>query len=70
MTYIPQRRSRLAELAEMPVATHGEAWAREREAEAREIEEIKRRADAENISAMAWKQRAIRAALQPPAGSP
>ena len=36
----------------------------------REIEEIKRKADAEGISAMAWKQRAIRAAFQPPAGSP
>ena len=36
----------------------------------REIEEIKRRAEAEGISAMAWKQMAVRAALQPPAGSP
>lgn len=36
----------------------------------REIEEIKVLATAEGISAMAWKQRAIRAALQPPAGSP
>lgn len=36
----------------------------------REIEEIKDRATSEGISAMAWKQRAIRAALQPPAGSP
>lgn len=35
----------------------------------REIEEIKRRADADGISAMAWKQRAIRSCL-PPAGSP
>lgn len=32
-----------------------------------EIEEIKRRADVEGISAMAWKQRAIRAALHPAA---
>ena len=32
----------------------------------REIEEVKRRADAEGISSMAWKQRAIRAALQQP----
>lgn len=29
----------------------------------REIEEIKRRAEDEGITAMAWKQRAIRAAL-------
>lgn len=36
----------------------------------REIEEIKALAAAEGISAMAWKQRAIRAALLPPAGSP
>ena len=36
----------------------------------REIEKIKVIAAAEGISAMAWKQRAIRAALQPPAGSP
>ena len=35
-----------------------------------EIEEIKDRATAEGISAMAWKQRAIRTALQPPAGPP
>lgn len=33
----------------------------------REIEEIKRCADAEGISAMAWKRRAIRASLNSPA---
>ena len=33
----------------------------------REIEEIKARAATEGISAMAWKQRAIRAALHPAA---
>lgn len=42
MTSIDQRRARLAELAEMPAATHGEAWARERDAEAREIERMNR----------------------------
>lgn len=42
MNQIKKLRARLAELAEMPLATHGEAWARERDAEAREIERMNR----------------------------
>ena len=42
MTSIDQRRARLAELAEMPFATHGEAWEREQEDLAREIDRMNR----------------------------
>ena len=42
MTEIDQRRARLAELAEMPIATHGETWEREAEALAQEIERMNR----------------------------
>lgn len=42
MTSTDQRRARLAELAEMPFATHGETWEREREELAREIDRTNR----------------------------
>ena len=41
-TLIEQRRARLAELAEMPFATHGETWEREQEELAREIDRMNR----------------------------
>ena len=42
VTSVDQRRARLAELAEMPVATHGETWEREREELDREIDGMNR----------------------------
>ncbi len=42
MTSTDQRSARLAELAEMPFATHGETWERELEELAREIDRMNR----------------------------